>query len=104
MEVGNLFESISCNSEEVFDLIVQKNGFKIERIISKGHSSPSSGWYDQNYNEWVVVLKGEAVLSFAESVDVILTPGSYVNIPAHTKHKVKWTHPALETVWLAVHY
>jgi hypothetical protein len=31
-----------------------------------------------------------------------LEPGDYINIPAHLKHRVEWTDPDIETVWLAV--
>ncbi|MDH3998017.1 MAG: cupin domain-containing protein [Desulfuromonadales bacterium] len=105
MKTGNIFELMPENlDEEAFDLIVQNGQFKIERIVSKGHSSPASGWYNQKQNEWVLVLKGEAVLSIQGGAEVNLGPGSHINIPAHTKHRVKWTHPELETVWLAIHY
>jgi len=105
IEIGNLFESLPEDiSNEVFSDIVQGENIRIERIISKGHSSPESGWYDQNENEWVIVLKGEARLSFQNNNDVPLVAGSYLNIPAHTKHKVTWTTPNKETIWLAVHY
>ena len=105
MEVDNLYKSIPENLEqEVFELLVESENVKIERIISKGHTSPDSGWYNQKQNEWVVVLKGEAIISFENGEEINLKVGSYVNIPAHTKHKVKWTNPKVETVWLAVHY
>lgn len=105
MEADNIFESIPENlDDEVVDLLVQGKKVKIERIISKGHISPASGWYDQDKDEWVVVLKGEAIISFENGKDVNLNAGSHINIPAHTKHKVKWTNPETETVWLAVHY
>ena len=51
-----------------------------------------------------MVLKGEAVLLFEEGTTKNLKPGDYLNIPAHTKHKVEWTEPDSETIWLAVHY
>jgi cupin 2 domain-containing protein len=35
---------------------------------------------------------------------VVLQRGSYLNIPAHIKHRVAWTDPARKTVWLAIHY
>ncbi len=105
MEPDNLFDSIPGNlDEERTDRLVQSEKVKIERIISKGHTSPASGWYDQEQDEWVVVLKGEAIISFENGREMNLTAGSYINIPAHTKHKVKWTHPKTETVWLAIHY
>ena len=76
----------------------------MERIISKGHISPATGWYDQSQAEWVIVLQGEAIITFENNKEYHLVVGSYLNIPAHTKHKVKWTIPETETIWLAVHY
>jgi cupin 2 domain-containing protein len=105
MESGNIFESFPVNfDDEVVDCLVQGEKVKIERIISKGQPSPATGWYDQEKDEWVIVLKGEAVLSFENGKEVSLKAGSHINIPAHTKHKVIWTDPKTETVWLAVHY
>lgn len=105
INIENLFESLPEDiSTEVFSEIIQGENIRIERIISKGHSSPEAGWYDQADNEWVIVLKGEAKLSFENNDDVYLVSGSHLNIPAHTKHKVTWTKPNTETIWLAVHY
>ncbi len=103
--MGNLFNSIPDDiSEEIFSELAQSKNVRIERIISKGHSTPEAGWYDQEENEWVVVLKGEAIISFENDREVNLTPGEYINIPAHKKHRVTWTKPDTETIWLAVHY
>lgn len=105
MKKSNIFANIPKQlNEELFEEIVSKDKFKIERIVSSGQSSPESGWYDQDSNEWVIVLKGEAVLSYENSDDVRLKAGDYINIPAHTKHKVAWTDPDIETIWIAVHY
>lgn len=54
--------------------------------------------------EWVIVLRGEARLSFEGQSSVHLREGDYLNLPAHLKHRVVWTAPDRETVWLAVHY
>jgi cupin 2 domain-containing protein len=104
-ETGNLFEHIPEKiSEELFSKLVQTDNVRIVRIASKGHSSPASGWYDQAENEWVAVLKGEARIAFENGEEVHLTTGCHLTIPAHTKHKVTWTTPDTETIWLAVHY
>ncbi len=104
-KIGNLFESIPEKiSEEIFSDLVLENNVKIEKIVSKGHSSPASAWYDQAENEWVAVLKGEAKMTFENGEEVHLTAGCHLTIPAHTKHKVTWTTPDTETIWLAVHY
>ena len=102
---GNLFESIPKDlNQEQIQQIVQSEQVCIERIISRGQSSPESGWYDQEQNEWVMVLSGGAELLFEGAGTVRLNPGDYFDIPAHTKHRVSWTDPDIETIWLAVHY
>ena len=104
-ELKNIFQSIPENlDEEIFDLLIQNKNIKVERIISKGQTSPKSGWYNQEQDEWVIVLKGEAIISFRDGEDISLKVGSHINIPAHTQHKVKWTNPDRETIWLAIHY
>ncbi len=105
MKTKNIFKNIPKQlPNEVFEDIISKDGLKIERIISKGHITPKSQWYNQDFNEWVIVLEGEAILSFEDSKDVKLSAGDYINIPANTKHRVAWTTPNKETVWLAVNY
>jgi cupin 2 domain-containing protein len=101
----NIFQAIpDVIEEEIFEILARSHSVKIERIISKGHQSPESGWYDETQNEWVIVLKGEAIIAFESGEQEKLVAGSYINIPAHTKHRVAWTKPNSETVWLAVHY
>lgn len=104
-ELKNLFDNLSSDhSAEQISQLVRADNIRIERIVSRGHHSPSSGWYDQAENEWVAVLKGEARLAFENGDEVLLGAGSYITIAAHTKHKVVWTTPDTETIWLAVHY
>lgn len=105
MKSGNIYDEIPKDlSGEVFEKIAGNGQVSIERIVSKGHTSPESGWYDQQQNEWVIVVKGVAVLTFEDGGDVKLSSGDHVDIPSHTKHKVSWTDPEVETIWLAVHY
>ncbi|VAW68067.1 Uncharacterized conserved protein, partial [hydrothermal vent metagenome] len=87
----------------------QSSAVKIERIISHGHASPASGWYDQEENEWIILLKGRAIICFEDTnlrktKEIKLETGCYLNIPAHSRHRVKWTEPDTETIWLAVYY
>ncbi len=91
--------------EELFETIAVSEKIKIERIVSKGHSSPPGFWYYQDRAEWVIVIKGKACLIFEEdNATLILEEGDHINIPAHTKHRVEWTQREKETIWLAVHY
>ena len=61
ISISNIFELVPADiSDELLENIVSSASMRIERIISKGHASPASGWYDQDEHEWVIVLKGEA--------------------------------------------
>ena len=105
LPVDNIFELLPQDLDtEVIESIVQSENIKVERIVSKGHASPASGWYDQAQSEWVIVLQGEAVITVEDGNEIHLIAGSYLNIPAHTRHRVKWTKPEIETIWLAVYY
>ena len=106
-KAGNLFADISGPGagEEAFSEILARPGFKIERIVSRGQASPPGFWYDQAWNEWVIVLKGTAALRFEdEPAGRTLGAGDYVFIPARKRHRVEWTDPKQPTVWLAVHF
>ena len=103
--VSNLFDRIPKKfDEEVFEILAEKQAVKIERILSKGHTSPQEGWYEQSFDEWVIVMQGSAKIEFDGSGIEHLGVGDYLNIVAGKKHRVIWTDPDVETVWLAVHY
>lgn len=105
MKSENIFKNIPENlNNECFEEIIRSENVVIERIVSKGHTSPENGWYDQDKDEWILLLKGSAKILFFNDEAVELSVGDYLNIPAHQKHKVVWTDPATETVWLAVHF
>lgn len=101
----NVFANLPVDlKDEHFLDLLSRPELRIERIVSKGHSSPASGWYDQVEDEWVLVLKGEGRLVFADGAEVVLNVGDYLHIPAHTLHKV--SHPDADgiTVWLAIFF
>ena len=101
----NIFDSLPEDlSSEIFENIVQTPNMRIERIVSKGHASPETGWYVQEENEWVIVLEGSGAILFEDGKQIVLNKGDYLNISAHAKHKVLWTAPRGLTIWLAVFY
>lgn len=105
MDVQNIFELIPKTLDnEFFDSLLEKDKVKIERIVSKGHTSPEEGWHEQDQAEWVIVLQGAAKILLESGEQLNFIAGSHFNIPAKTKHKVIWTEADIETVWLAVHY
>lgn len=101
----NIFSALPDKLEqESFEELLRHKNVKIERIVSQGHTSPGSGWYDQQENEWVIVLEGSGTILFESAKEINLKKGDYLNIPARTRHKVIWTDPNSITIWLAVHY
>jgi len=92
-------------TDEFFETILQASSFRIERIVSKGHCSPTGFWYDQDDHEWVILLKGKAVLRFEnDDESITLESGDYIHIDRHLRHRVEWTDPEQETIWLVIHY
>lgn len=102
---NNLFESIPSDlPDELFEILHESGDVKIERIVSRGHATPEGEWYDQSWDEWVVLLSGSSVLEFdGDKESVSLRPGDYILLPAGLKHRVAWTEPDVDSIWLAVH-
>ena len=102
--LNNIYENIIINKEEeqFFDLIKNDN-VRIEKIVSNGQSSAINFWYEQKENEFVLLLKGSAIIEF-EDKDISLGEGDYINIKAFTKHRVKYTNKDEPSIWLAVFY
>ncbi|MCC6134572.1 MAG: cupin domain-containing protein [Candidatus Contendobacter sp.] len=102
---GNLFADLpNQRADEQFDLLLRKDACRLERIISTGHATPPGEWYDQDGDEWVVLLQGRAGLRLADEPNIReLKPGDYVWLPAHCRHRVEWTSDQPPAVWLALH-
>jgi len=102
----NLFVDIPQNlKDELIETILHTSSFRIERIASRGHSSPEGFWYDQDEHEWVILIKGSAILRFEDQSESIrMNPGNFINIEKHRRHRVEWTDPDQETIWFAVLY
>ena len=100
--VQNIFADLSNPADhEGFLRLFENSSAKIERIVSHSHSSPPGFWFDQEWNEWVIVLRGSAALEFENGERAELLEGDYLMIGGHVKHRVAST--SAETVWLAVH-
>lgn len=103
--IGNIFSPLPEDvSQEVVEDLVRSSNVRIERIVSYGHSSPETGWYDQGESEWVIVLDGSGTLLFENGMEIALRVGDHINIPAHTRHRVLRTDKDRPTIWLAVFY
>lgn len=101
----NLFENLPTQlPSEFIEVLAEGDSVRIERIVSTGHATDPDNWYDQERDEWVVVLKGEAKLRFDDGELVTMLPGDHLLIPAHQRHRVEWTTPDEPTVWIAVFF
>jgi len=73
-ELTNIFNIQGFNlPEELIEILAQNENIKIERIISEGHTSPKNFWYNQETNEFVILLKGEAEILFENDERVKLS-------------------------------
>ena len=72
-------------------------GFTVEQILSGRLAGPQQ--YEQDHDEWVVVLDGAATLE-VDGVAHDLAAGDWWLLPAGTRHRLVRTEPG--TSWLAV--
>ncbi|WP_345973448.1 cupin domain-containing protein [Sulfurimonas diazotrophicus] len=93
----NLFEyPPPAEGEETLELLLRRGAVRIERIAS---NRARTEWYDQDEEEWVVLLEGTAELEI-EARQVTLKRGDMLHLPAHCRHRVLSTSD--DALWLAV--
>jgi len=102
----NLFADLpDARAAEIFETLLWRPGVRIDRIVSQGQRSPDGFWHDQADGEFVLLLAGAARLRFEDEAQPReLRPGDWLDIPPHRRHRVEWTDPDRQTVWLAVFY
>jgi GrpB-like predicted nucleotidyltransferase (UPF0157 family) len=82
-------------------VLARIGGARIERIATPSTATPGP-WYDQDGDEWVAVLQGEAVLRLEDPEQLLtLRAGEGGLIARHRRHRVE--RVARPTLWLAVH-
>ena len=86
---------------ESFSELARAGGARVERIASRAVTD--GAWYEQAWPEFVLLVAGSAKLEFADGSRRELKPGEWALLPALCRHRVAWTDPAGETLWLAVH-
>jgi cupin 2 domain-containing protein len=93
----------SLPAGELLEPLLDNGDILIERIISRGQTSPPGFWYDQDRDEWVVLLQGQAEISFADGRRIALGAGDTLFLAAHERHRVEYTSADTPCIWLAVH-
>jgi cupin 2 domain-containing protein len=94
----NFYDYITPKSGEDFTTLLEHKNIKINRIVSTSDIEPVE--YNQEEDEWLVLLEGEATLLLGDK-ETILTKGETLFIPAKTPHSVLKTEEG--TLWLTVH-
>ena len=89
--------------EELVEALARGEGVLVERIVSTGQATSPDEWLSGERDEWVVLLTGEAELSYEDGSRLRLEAGDYVLIPAGERHRVESTSADPPCVWLAVH-
>lgn len=103
VKIAPLLPPVSASANlEVLSVLLQTPGFRLEQIVSNGEASAEGFWYDQCEPEWVLLMRGEAVLEFEEQEPLALKAGDSLLIPARCRHRVKST--SQDAVWLALHF
>ncbi|MCL2334762.1 MAG: cupin domain-containing protein [Endomicrobia bacterium] len=108
MKTRNIFKFHKIkNGNEVSKTLAGKKisgrNFVVEQIVSNGAKSPEGFWYDQKYEEFVIVLKGRAKIGFYKKKSIALKAGDYLLIPKHVRHRIEYTSSKPKCVWLALH-
>ena len=103
LTAGNLLEgddappSLHESSRDLY----ANGAVRIARIASNAYSSPEDFWYEQDDDEWVALVSGDAVIEFADGTWHCMGAGDWIVIPAGMRHRIAGTDA--KTVWLAVH-
>lgn len=106
---GSIMNSIltelpTDKEQEHFQDLLTRPGVKLERIVTYGQVTPPGEWYDQAWDEWVMMVQGEAKLLLEQDAQLLhMKPGDHVLLPAHCRHRVEWTPEDQATIWLALH-
>ncbi|MFK5880622.1 MAG: cupin domain-containing protein [Sulfurospirillum sp.] len=95
----NFFNNIKPPKEgEIFEELYKNESVMIEKIISS--NKQTGKLYNQNYDEWVMLMDGEATLE-TEGEQKVLKKGDFILIAKNSPHKVLQAKEG--TLWLCVH-
>lgn len=104
LKVENLLKALpAAKRAEAFTELLARPGVRIERIVSRGQSTPENAPMVQDSDEWVLLLEGAAGIRVEGSQEAVLGPGDHLWIERGKKHWVTWTAKDRPSVWLAVH-
>ncbi|MDD2426686.1 MAG: cupin domain-containing protein [Eubacteriales bacterium] len=101
-QLTNIFQRLPDASRfERDEDLLSKSSVRITRILSQGQTSVV---YDQDDDEWVIVLVGEAEITFPDEHGhtIALSSGDFFHLEAGRRHKV--TRTSDPCLWLCVFF
>ena len=101
---GNLLDNLAGVGHgcEFLETISSSDNVRIERILSRGQTTPDGQYYDQDWTEYVFVLQGHAKLEI-EGIVCELNEGDWRCLLPRVKHRVTQTSIDPPCLWLAIH-
>ncbi|MDR3348192.1 MAG: cupin domain-containing protein [Acidaminococcales bacterium] len=99
----NIFEYSRKNGGEMAEELFRLKEGRITRIISTGQKSAPGFWYEEEEDEWVIVLAGKGEIEWPDGRRKLLETGDWLLLPAREKHRVAYTSACPPCVWLAVY-
>ncbi len=103
-KIENLLGKLpAAKRAEAFTELLSRPGVRLERIVSRGQSTPEDEPMLEERDEWVLLLEGAAGMRIEDSAEISLGPGDHMLIAGGQKHWVTWTAKDRATVWLALH-
>ncbi len=102
---GSIFKFTEKRIErgETFETLLRSKSLLLEKIMTHGELKSPGKWYDQEKDEWVMLVQGKAILEFGDKKHIEMLKGDYLIIPAHKKHRVLETSDNPDCIWLALH-
>ncbi|MFV0481103.1 MAG: cupin domain-containing protein [Campylobacteraceae bacterium] len=94
----NILDKLPPKSGEIFDKLLTCKNVEIAHIISSSKFEDKT--YNQEEDEFVIVLKGKALLH-VNNQEIVLNVGEHIFIPKHTIHKIISCEE--NTHWLAIY-
>ncbi|MDO5734060.1 MAG: cupin domain-containing protein [Eubacteriales bacterium] len=92
----NVFDKLRFSEqEEVVDHLFHSPILRVERIASNGQSTE---FFEQEEDELVYLVQGEAIIEDADGRLLELKTGELLYLPAGYKHRV--TKSSTECIWL----
>lgn len=104
MGLSNLYTFTKEPHKEFVRMLASGKNVRIKHIVSAGEITPLGEWYDQEEEEWIALIQGEALLVYENGEHVRLKSGDTLLIPSHQKHRVAFTSTTPPCIWIAVFY